>query len=185
MITSRELKNGKVINYQNALYSVVESQHHKPGKGAAFVRVKLRSVDTGLISDRTFRPEEKFEEVFIDERRLLFLYRDGDIYHFMDQENYEQLHLTREFLGEKINFLKENEEVTASFSKGKIIDVTPPLFVKMKISYTEPGIKGDTARGGSKPATLESGAVVQVPLFVNKGDTVKIDTRTGEYVERA
>jgi len=164
---------------------VVDFHHVKPGKGAAFVRTKLRNLKTGNIQENTFKGEEKIEEAFVEERKLIYSYRAGNIFHFIDQNTFEDLMLEEDNLKDKIPFLKDNLEVNAYFYKGKILNISLPNFVTVKVEHTEPGFKGDTARGGSKPATIETGAVIQVPLFVNTGDMIKVDTRSGQYIERA
>jgi len=184
MISTRQFKNGKIIKIGTALYSIVSFQHIKPGKGGAFVRTKLKSLKLGTVIDKTFRPEEKFEEAFIDEKKFQFLYHTGDTYHFMDVASYEQIELDRDALGECANYLKDNSEVKASVYNGGIIGIQPPMFVELKVVSTEPGIRGDTAKAAAKPATLETGLIIQVPLFVNNGDVIKVDTRTGGYSGR-
>ena len=167
------------------LYSIAEFQHVKPGKGVAFVRTKLKNVQTGAVIDRTFRSGDKVEEVRIEKREMQYLYSEGDTYHFMDVETYEQLDISREIAGKTTELLKENETTFVLIAQGRPIGVDLPNFVNLKIVHTEPGVRGDTATGGVKPATLETGAVVMVLLFINQGEVLKIDTRTGEYVERA
>jgi len=162
----------------------VEFQHVKPGKGSAFVRTKLKNVQTGAVIDRTFRSGDKVEEVRLEKRQMQYLYAEGDIYHFMDAETYEQLGIPAGTVGEAAHFLKENETAYVLIALEKPIGVELPKFVELAVVHTEPGVKGDTATGAVKPATLETGAVVNVPLFVNQGDVLKIDTRTGDYVER-
>ena len=184
MATTNDLKNGLVLNLDNQLWQVLEFQHVKPGKGGAFVRTKLKNAHTGAVIDRTFRSGDKVEEVRLERREMQFLYADGETYHFMDAETYEQSEITADTIGKAANLLKENETAFVLIALGKPISVDLPTFVSLQITHTEPGIKGDTATGAAKPATLETGAVVTVPLFVNQGDTLKIDTRTGEYVER-
>jgi len=164
---------------------VVEYQHVKPGKGAAFVRTKLRNVKTELNKEVTFKTDDKIEEAFIEERHLRFLYRSGEFYHFMDQENYEEVAISQSDLKDTIKFLKEEADVSAYTYKNQIVRVAVPNFIVFKITESEPGIKGDTAKSGTKPAKIETGATIQVPLFVNVGDRIKVDTRSGQYVERA
>jgi elongation factor P len=166
------------------LYTVIEFQHVKPGKGNAFVRTKLKSVKTGAVLDKTFRAGEKFEQARLETKKMQFLYQEGDLFHFMDTDTYEQLPIQKSKIGEALNFIKENSLLEVEFYEGEPINVKPPIFVELKVEKTEPGVKGDTATGGSKPAVLETGYTVQVPLFINVGDTVKIDTRTGEYITR-
>ncbi|MBL7156838.1 MAG: elongation factor P [Candidatus Omnitrophica bacterium] len=185
MITARQFKNGFVIEINKALHLVLHSQHIKPGKGNAFVRVKLKNLQNGSIAERTFRPEDSFTQAFIEEKKIQYLYKDQSGYHFMDQATYEQIAIDEEKIEDSLKFLKDGMEIAASIHKDSIISISLPAFVNLKVKYTEPGIKGDTAKGGSKPATLETDAVIKVPLFINTGDTIKIDTRTGEYSGRA
>ena len=185
IITSNELKPGKTIKMDNELWSVTEYQHVKPGKGGAFVRSKLRRLRDGNVVERTFRVGEKFEEAYIEQRKLQFLYRSGDALHFMDMQSYEDLQLAMDVVGKPAGFLKENMECTGEFFEGKMLGLELPIFVDYDITSTEPGIQGDTSKAGMKPATLETGVVVRVPLFVSSGERVRIDTRTGEYVSRA
>ncbi|MFH1798891.1 MAG: elongation factor P [Candidatus Omnitrophota bacterium] len=185
MITARQFKQGSVIKHNGQLHEVVEAQHHKPGKGGAFIRTKLKNLATGAISSMTLRPEETFEQVFIERKEMQYLYKDNLGCCFMDEETYEQIHLSEELIGEKKVYLKEGMVVTASFFDGKVLDVEPPAHVVLKIVETEPGFRGDTVSGATKPATLETGKVVKVPLFVEEGQLIKVDTRTGEYIERA
>lgn len=185
MISTSQFKNGMTIKMDGRLYTILEFQHVKPGKGGAFVRTKLKSLSDGAVTDKTFRVGQLVEEAFIEGRRLLFTYKDGEVYHFMDQSTYEDMVIAVEILGGVKGFLKENTEVAASLHEGQIVGVTLPTFVELKVSYTEPGFRGDTVHGGSKPARLETGVTIQVPLFINQGDIVKVDTRGGEYVGRA
>jgi elongation factor P len=184
MIDGNDIRNGISIVADGILYQVIEAQHIKPGKGAAFVRVRLRNMRTKNVTEKTFRAEEKVEDAFIENKRFQYLYHTGTSYSFMDTESYEELHISEEVLGEKSHFLKDGMELTAQCYNGEIIDINLPIFIELKVATTEPGIKGDTAKASLKSATLESGGVVQVPLFINTGDTIKIDTRTYEYVER-
>ncbi|MCM8763227.1 MAG: elongation factor P [Candidatus Omnitrophica bacterium] len=167
------------------VYMIIDFQHVKPGKGAAFVRVKIRNMRTGNVLEKTFRGEEKIEDVFVEERRLQYQYAAGDLYHFMDQENFEDITISKELLQDKIKFLKDNSEVVAYFYKGQVLNINLPNFINVAVTHTEPGIKGDTAKSGMKPATIETGAVILVPLFIEVGDIIKVDTRSGEYIERA
>ncbi len=185
MITARQFKSGFVIKKDNSLYQVISAQHIKPGKGGAFVRVKLKNLKTGATAEETLRPEDSYPQAFIEEKKIQFLYKDHGIYHFMDQATYEQMVVGEQIMGDTAKFLKDGMEISASTHGGNIVGVSLPAFVDLKITYTEPGIKGDTAKGGSKPATLETGAVTRVPLFINTGDIIQIDTRTGEYAGRA
>lgn len=183
-VSINELKSGLTILVGGQVYQALECQHVKPGKGAAFVRTKLRNLKNGSIQELTFRGEEKIQEAFIEERKLQYLYNSGDIHHFMDEKNFEQVTISGESLGDKVKFLKDNLEVSASFYKNEILNINLPNFINFKIIHTEPGIRGDTVKSGGKPAKIETGVTVQVPLFINSGDTIKIDTRTGEYIER-
>ena len=184
MADTSDFRNGFTMVIDGTIFSIVEFQHVKPGKGGAFVRTKLRNVQTGAVIDRTFRSGDKVENIRLEKREMQYLYSDGDLYHFMDMETYEQLGIASDILGERANLLKENESAFMLMAENKPITAELPNFVNLEITHTEPGIKGDTATGAVKPATLETGAVVMVPLFVNQGDTLKIDTRTGDYVER-
>tara|TARA_B100000029_G_scaffold496257_1_gene562321 strand:- start:130 stop:687 length:558 start_codon:yes stop_codon:yes gene_type:complete len=184
MADTSDFRNGFTMVIDGTIFSIAEFQHVKPGKGGAFVRTKLRNVQTGAVLDRTFRSGDKVEDIRLEKREMQYLYSDGDLYHFMDMETYEQLGIASDILGEGANLLKENESAFLLMAENKPITAELPNFVNLEITHTEPGIKGDTATGAVKPATLETGAVVMVPLFVNQGDTLKIDTRTGEYVER-
>ena len=179
-----DVRNGTTFELDNSVYKVVEFQHVKPGKGAAFVRTKLKNVITGAVLERTFNPSEKLIGAEIEKREMQYLYNDGDLYYFMDNETYEQLPLNKEDLGDMLRFLKENMNVKILSFKGKVFAIEPPLFVELEITYTEPGFSGNTSTNATKPATLETGATINVPLFVNTGDVIRIDTRTGEYMER-
>jgi elongation factor P len=182
-VSTAEFRKGLRIVYDGQPYTIVDFQHVKPGKGGAFVRTKLKHMRQGRVIDNTFRSGEKVELVDFEEKRMQFLYRD-DRYHFMDSETYEQLSLAPDEVGDARDYLKENTQVEVLYIDGVAAGVDLPNFVELAISRTEPGVRGDTAQGGSKPATLETGAVVQVPLFLNEGDVVKIDTRSGEYLGR-
>ncbi|ACB85291.1 elongation factor P [Natranaerobius thermophilus] len=184
MITSNDFKNGMTIEVDGEVYSIVEFQHVKPGKGAAFVRTKLRHMKSGNVSEKTFRAGEKVKRAHLEEREMQFLYAAGDMYNFMDTESFEQYTLTKDQLEDKTQFIKENMIITVLFHNGEEISIELPVFVELAVSETEPGVKGDTASGGSKPATLETGATVNVPFFINEGDIIKVDTRTSEYIER-
>lgn len=183
-LSINEVKSGLTILVDGDIYMIIEFNHVKPGKGAAFVRVKLRNLRTTNVLEKTFRGDEKIEEAYIEERKLQYLYTSGDIYHFMAQDNYEEIGITKEALGDKVKFLKDNIEATSYSYKDEILNVNLPNFIEFEIVSTEPGIKGDTAKSGTKPAEIETHASVQVPLFVNVGDRIKVDTRTGAYVER-
>ena len=184
MIGTNQFKNGLAIKLDDIPYLIVEFQHVKPGKGGAFVRTKLKNLKNGAVIERTFRSGEKVEDVYLEEKKLLFSYRDHDFYHFFDESTYEQTIIDSHLLGDSVNFLRENTQVTTLICDGKIIGVNVPNFVELKIAYTEPGFKGDTAQGGYKTAKLETGLEVQVPLFLNTGDMVRIDTRTKAYMGR-
>ncbi len=179
-----DLRNGMTFELDNSVYRVVEFQHVKPGKGAAFVRTKIKNVITGAVLEKTFNPSEKLQGAEIEKREMQYLYNDGNLYYFMDNETYEQLPLNKEDLGDMLRFLKENMNVKILSFKGKVFAIEPPLFVELEITYTEPGFSGNTSTNATKPATLETGATINVPLFVNTGDIIRIDTRTGEYMER-
>ncbi|RYM06026.1 elongation factor P [Sporolactobacillus sp. THM7-7] len=185
MISVNDFRTGLTIEVDGDVLSVIEFQHVKPGKGAAFVRSKLRNLRTGAIQEKTFRGGEKVNTARIDNRKMQYLYSSGSTYTFMDMESFEQVELDESQLKEQLNFLKENMEVNIQFYEGETLGVVLPNTVVLEVKETEPGIKGDTASGGSKPATLETGYVVNVPFFVNSGDKLVIDTRSGEYVSRA
>lgn len=183
-VSINEIKSGLTVLVDNEVYQIVEYQHVKPGKGVAFVRIKLRNMKNSNIQEKTFRGDEKIEEAYVEERKLQYLYSTGGMYNFMDQENYEEMAISEDDLGDKIKFLKDNIEVNAYYYKNGILSVILPNFIEFKVMHTEPGIKGDTAKSGTKPAEIDTGAIVQVPLFINIGDKIKIDTRTGGYIER-
>jgi elongation factor P len=182
-VSTAEFKKGLKIQFDGAPYTIVDFQHVKPGKGGAFVRTKLKHMRLGRVIDNTFRAGEKVELVDFEEKRMQFLYKD-DRYHFMDLDTYDQISLSAEEVGEARDFLKENTEVEILFIESSAVTVELPNFIEIRIAKTDPGIRGDTASGGSKPATLETGAVIQVPLFLNEGDVVKVDTRSGDYLGR-
>ena len=184
MVSAGDFKNGLTIEIEGNIFQILEFQHVKPGKGAAFVRTKLKNIISGGVVEKTFRPTEKFENAHIERKEMQYLYQDGDLYYFMDNDTYEQIALGSELIGDALKFVKENEVVKICSYNGKVFSVEPPLFVELEITNTEPGFKGDTAQGATKPATVETGATVYVPLFVDNGDKIKIDTRTGEYLER-
>jgi elongation factor P len=184
MMSASEFRNGVTVGIDNDIFVVVEFQHVKPGKGAAFVRAKLKNLKTGGVHERTFRPNEKMDRAHIDRKDLQYSYKDGDLYYFMDAETYEQTALNASDVGDSLNFVKENEIVKILSHNGNVFGIEPPLFVELEITDTEPGFKGNTATGATKPAVLETGAVVQVPLFISGGEVIKIDTRTGEYLGR-
>ena len=185
MVSAGDFRNGVTLEIDGQVVQILEFQHVKPGKGAAFVRTKIKNVMTGSVVERTFRPTEKFPSARIDRVDMQYLYEDGDLYYFMDTETYDQVALNSETVGDALKFVKENEMCKICSHNGSVFSVEPPLFVELEITETEPGFKGDTATGASKPATVETGATVAVPLFVNQGDKIKIDTRTGEYLSRA
>ncbi len=184
MSSTADFRNGMTIVIDGDLYSIVEFLHVKPGKGGAFVRTKLKGMRTGRVIDRTFRAGEKVEQARIDRRKMQYLYRSGEQLYFMDTSSYEQIPLSVEQVGDAVNFLAENIEVQMLFHSNEVIGLEMPIFVELRIKQTDPGLRGDTASGGSKPATLESGAVVQVPFFIEIDDMIKVDTRKGIYVER-
>ena len=178
-----DFKNGLTIEYDGGVYQVIDFQHVKPGKGAAFVRTKLKNIKSGGVIEKSFRPTEKFEQAHIERREMQYLYLD-DMYNFMDNETYEQIALSKDQVGDTMKFVKENDNVKMLSHNGEVFAIEPPLFVELEITETEPGVKGDTATGATKPAVVETGASVLVPLFVNLGDRIQIDTRTGEYMKR-
>ena len=184
MVSAGDFKNGITLEMDNGIFQIVEFQHVKPGKGAAFVRTKLRNIVSGGVVEKTFRPTEKFPQARIDRNEMQYLYSDGDLFHFMNTEIYEQIALNSEQIGDALKFVKENEMVKICSHNGNVFAVEPPLFVELEITDTEPGFKGDTATGATKPAVVETGATVYVPLFVEMNDKIKIDTRTGEYLSR-
>ena len=184
-ITAGDFRKGMIFEMDGKPMLVVDFQHVKPGKGAAFVRTKYKNVITGTIREESFNPSAKFEQVAVERKNAEYSYNDGDLYYFMDTETYDQVALNAETVGDALKFVKENEMCKICSHNGSVFSVEPPLFVELEITETEPGFKGDTATGASKPATVETGATVAVPLFVNQGDKIKIDTRTGEYLSRA
>ena len=183
-MTAGEFRNGMTIEIEGNVFQIVEFQHVKPGKGAAFVRTKLKNIKNGGVVEKTFRPTEKCDAARIERADMQYLYSDGDLFHFMDVETYEQIALNASDIGDALKFVKENEMVKVCSHNGSVFAVEPPLFVELVVTETEPGVKGDTATGATKPATVETGATVLVPLFVNPDDKIKIDTRTGEYLSR-
>ncbi len=185
MISAGEFRNGVTFEFEGNVYQIVEFQHVKPGKGAAFVRTKLKNVITGGVVEKTFRPTEKCEKAMIERRDMAFSYSDGDLYYFMDQETFDMMPLSADQVGDTLKFVTENMICKILSYKGSVFGIEPPTFVELTVSETEPGIKGDTATGATKPATLETGATIMVPLFINEGEKIRIDTRTGEYMERA
>ncbi len=185
MPTTSDFKTGMMIDLDGVLYRIVEFQHVKPGKGGALFKTKIRNLKSGNIEDKTFRAGEKINKPFVETRKLEYLYKSGGMYYFMDENSYEEVILDSEVVGGKGKFLKENTPVSVVTASGSIIDVDLPAAVDLKVSSTEPGLRGDTVSGAAKPAVLETGLSVQVPLFVNEGDVVRVDTRTGEYLGRA
>ena len=184
MISTADFKNGITIEYNGDIYTIVEFQHVKPGKGGAFMRTKLKNLQSGGVQDRTFRSGEKFKEAIIEKRSKTYLYSADDLYHFMDEETYDQTALSSHEIGEATKYLKENITVEMLIYEDKTIGIDLPTFVNLKVTIADPGVKGNTATGGSKPVTLETGLVVQAPLFVEEGEVIKVDTRDSSYVER-
>ncbi|WP_099205347.1 elongation factor P [Scatolibacter rhodanostii] len=185
MISAGDFRNGVTFEMDGNVVSIIEFQHVKPGKGAAFVRTKIRNVITGSVTERTFNPNDKYPSAFVERKDMQYLYSDDDLYYFMDMESYEQLPINGSVMGDSFKFVKENMECKILSYKGNVFGVEPPNFVELQVSATEPGVKGDTATNVTKPATLETGATIKVPLFINEGEMIRIDTRTGEYMERA
>lgn len=184
MIDTSNFRNGLSIELDGQIYQIIEFQHVKPGKGGAFVRTKLRNLQTNAVLDKTFRAGERMEQAILERKAMSFLYRQGDEYIFMDLESYDQVPLSAAALGSKVKYLKENTEAEMVTHNDRVLGVEIPFFMELEVTQTDPGLRGDTASGGSKPATLETGAVVQVPLFINVGDRIKVDTRTDAYLER-
>ena len=184
-MTAGEFRNGVTFDMDGQVQQVIEFQHAKPGKGAAFVRVKMKNVVTGAVTETSFNPTAKFDEAFVERREMQYLYNEGDLYYFMDNETYEQIPISKDTLGDDFRFVKENENVKVLSYKGSVFAVEPPLFVELEITETEPGVKGNTATNVLKPATVETGAVVKVPIFIEQGERIQIDTRTGEYLGRS
>ena len=185
MINASDFRNGVTIEMDNGIWTVVSFLHVKPGKGAAFVRTKLKNIVTGAVIERTFNPTDKMAKAHIETKEMQYLYNDGDLYYFMDQETYDQTPINASQLGDNFKFVKENMICKVCSYKGNVFGVEPPTFVELEVTQTDPGFKGDTATNATKPATLETGAEIRVPLFINEGDHIRIDTRTGEYMERA
>ena len=185
MISAGDFRNGVTIEFEGNIYQIIEFQHVKPGKGAAFVRTKLKNIISGGVVEKTFRPTEKCPTAHIDRKDMQYLYSDGELYYFMDMESYEQIPLNADKLSDNFKYVKEEMICTIKSYKGNVFSVEPPMFVELEIIDAEPGVKGDTATGTTKNATVETGAVVRVPLFINQGERIRIDTRTGEYLERA
>ena len=184
MITAGDFRNGVTFEMDGKVMQVVEFQHVKPGKGAAFVRTKMKNVVTGAVTETSFNPTAKFEQAFVERKDMEYSYNDGDLYYFMDMETFDMLPISKDLLGDAFRFVKENMSCKVMSYKGSVFGVEPPNFVDLEVTETDPGFKGDTATNVTKPATLETGAEIKVPLFINPGDKIKIDTRTGEYLER-
>ena len=185
MVSAGDFRNGVTLEIEGQVMQIMEFQHVKPGKGAAFVRTKLKNIISGGVIEKTFRPTEKFPAARIDRVEMQYLYSDGDLWHFMNTETYDQIALNSDDIGDSLKFVKENDMVKVCSHNGKVFAVEPPMFVELAIIDTEPGFKGDTATGATKPATVETGAIVYVPLFIEQGEVIKIDTRTGDYLSRA
>ena len=185
MVTAGDFRNGVTFEMDGNVYSIIEFQHVKPGKGAAFVRTKIRNVISGAVTEKTFNANDKYPTAFIERKDMEYLYNDGDLYYFMDSETYEQLPISPNVLGDNFRFVKENMVCKVLSYKGNVFGIEPPNFVELQVTETEPGVKGDTATNVTKPATLETGAEIKVPIFINEGEMIRVDTRTGEYMERA
>ncbi len=185
MITAGDFRNGVTFDMDGQVVTIIEFQHVKPGKGAAFVRTKIRNVITGAVVEKTFNPNDKYPTAFIERKDMEYIYNDGELYYFMDSETYEQTPINASVLGDNFKFVKENMVCKIMSYKGNVFGVEPPTFVQLEVTQTEPGVKGDTATNVTKPAVLETGAEIKVPIFINEGDKIQIDTRTGEYMSRA
>ena len=185
MVTAGDFRNGVTFEMDGKVYSIIEFQHVKPGKGAAFVRTKIRDVINGGVTERTFNPTEKFPTAYVERKDMVYSYNDGDLYYFMDPETFDQVPINRDSLGDAFKFVKEDMTCKVLSYKGNVFGIEPPFFVELQVVKTDPGFKGDTATNATKPATLETGAEIKVPLFINEGEMIRIDTRTGEYMERA
>ena len=185
MVTAGDFKNGVTFEMEGHVFQVIEFQHVKPGKGAAFVRTKMKNVITGAVIERSFSPTDKFDSAYIERRDMQYSYNDGDLYYFMDMESFDMVPLNPEVLPDSFKFVKEEMMCKIISYKGKVFSVEPPTFVELSVVETEPGVRGDTATNVTKPATLETGVVIRVPIFINEGDLLRVDTRTGEYLERA
>lgn len=184
MISTSDFRTGLTVEIEGIVYAVVDFQHVKPGKGAAFVRAKLKNVETGAVQERTFRSGERLNRAHVERKEMQYLYDSADFYTFMDTETYEQINIAHETIGDDIRFLKENDNLTVIMFGDRIISIELPFVVELAVAETDPGVKGDTAAGGSKPATLETGLVVNVPFFINVGDVIRVDTRTSSYLDR-
>lgn len=185
MISAGDFRNGLTFDMDGNVFQIVEFQHVKPGKGAAFVRTKIKNVITGAVVEKTFNPSEKFPTAYIERKEMQYLYNDGDLYYFMDNESYETVPINKDQLSDNFKFVTENTNVKILSYKGKVFGIEPPFFMELKVTETDPGFKGDTATNATKPAILETGAEIKVPLFIEEGDMIRVDTRTGEYMERA
>ena len=185
MITAGDFRKGITIEWEGGVWNIVDFQHVKPGKGAAFVRTKIKNIMTGAVVERTFNPTDKMPRAIIETKEMQYLYNDGDLYYFMDPETYDQIPVSPSDLGDNFKFVKENMECVIHSYKGKIFQVDPPTFVVLRVAQTDPGFAGNTATNATKPAVLETGAEIKVPLFIDEGEMIRIDTRTGEYLERA
>ena len=185
MVSAGDFRNGVTFEMDGTVYQIIEFQHVKPGKGAAFVRTKIRNVIAGSVVERTFNPSEKFPTAYVERKEMEYSYNDGDLYYFMDLETYEQLPIGQDVLGDALRFVKENMVCKVVSYKGNVFAVEPPNFVELQVTQTDPGFKGDTATNATKPAILETGAEIRVPLFIDEGEMIRVDTRTGEYMERA
>jgi elongation factor P len=185
MVSAGDFRNGVTFEMDSNVYQIVEFQHVKPGKGAAFVRTKLKNAITGAVVEKTFNPSDKFPTAYIERKEMEYLYSDGELYYFMDPETFESVPINKDKLGDNFKFVKENVVVKIMSCKGNVFGVEPPYFVELMVTETEPGFKGDTATNVTKPAKLETGALIKVPLFINEKDMIRVDTRTGEYMERA
>jgi elongation factor P len=185
MISAGDFRNGVTFDMDGNVYQIIEFQHVKPGKGAAFVRTKIRNVISGSVVEKTFNPSDKYPSAYVERKEMQYLYSDGGLYYFMDNETYENVPIGEDKLGDAFKFVKENMDVKVLSYKGVVFGVEPPMFIELEVTQTDPGFKGDTATNVTKPATLETGAEIRVPLFISEGDKIRIDTRTGEYMERA
>ncbi len=185
MITAGDFRNGVTFEMDGNVYSIIEFQHVKPGKGAAFVRTKIRNVISGAVTEKTFNPNDKYPTAYIERKDMQYVYADGSLYYFMDMETFDQIPINESILGDNFKFVKEEMMCKVLSYKGNVFGVEPPNFVELQVTKTDPGFKGDTATNATKPATLETGAEIKVPLFINEGEMIRIDTRTGEYMERA